>query len=138
MHTQRQEDGPPTGVLLTCPCCGGVSPERHQSRRFLFTEGRLKNIIQNINNYNSVTYFTGTAFSFLKRRQKKENRTENNRNIPHKLKCKTTTPAHPTQLLLSCLPITQCTRTPNNAESIGTRLSASYAQIIGALPLSTH
>ena len=48
MHTQRQEDGPPTGVLLTCPCCGGVSPERHQSRRFLFTEGRLKNIIQNI------------------------------------------------------------------------------------------
>ena len=55
MHTQRQEDGPPTGVLLTCPCCGGVSPERHQSRRFLFTEGRLKNIIQNINNYNSVT-----------------------------------------------------------------------------------
>ena len=134
MHTQRQEDGPPTGVLLTCPCCGGVSPERHQSRRFLFTEGRLKNIIQNINNYNSVTLPAPPLLFF----KKKENRTENNRNIPHKLKCKTTTPAHPTQLLLSCLPITHCKRTPNNAESIGTRLSASYAQIIGALPLSTH
>ena len=73
-----------------------------------------------------------------KRRKKKANELIINWKLSHKFKSKTTTPAHPTQLLLSCLPITHCKRTPNNAESIGTRLSASYAQIIGALPLSTH